>query len=50
MRGNLLAENGVDAFEAEVPGLDVLQLNIVDPDGNHIHVDFDLVAEGLSSG
>ena len=26
---------------AEVPGLPVVQVNIHDPDGNHIHVDFD---------
>ncbi|MDJ0629151.1 MAG: VOC family protein [Rhodobacter sp.] len=26
---------------AEVPGMDIVQANIHDPDGNHIHIDFD---------
>jgi len=34
--------NKAVAYElAEVPGFGVLQVNIYDPDGNHIHVDFD---------
>ncbi|MEM0924225.1 MAG: VOC family protein [Pseudomonadota bacterium] len=35
-----LAAKGVSAQERRVPGTDILQLNINDPDGNHIHVDF----------
>ncbi|MEM7505300.1 MAG: VOC family protein [Pseudomonadota bacterium] len=35
-----LADHGVQAVERRVPGTDILQLNIRDPDGNHIHVDF----------
>ncbi len=35
-----LAENGIAADEIEVPGAGILQLNIHDPDGNHIHIDF----------
>jgi catechol-2,3-dioxygenase len=34
------ADHGIKVVEAEVPGTNVLQLNIRDPDGNHIHVDF----------
>ncbi|MDD9923626.1 MAG: VOC family protein [Boseongicola sp.] len=36
-----LEELGVDARIAPVPGLPIVQVNIFDPDGNHIHVDFD---------
>lgn len=35
-----LAAEGAPCREAKVPGTDILQLNIWDPDGNHIHVDF----------
>ena len=35
-----LKAEGVACREARVPGTDILQLNIHDPDGNHIHVDF----------
>ena len=35
-----LATHGVAVRDAEVPGFGVLQLNIIDPDGNHIHIDF----------
>lgn len=35
-----LAAHGIAAIERQVPGTDILQLNIHDPDGNHIHVDF----------
>lgn len=41
-----LAEQGIEAREAEVPGFGILQLNIHDPDGNHIHIDFDIAQEG----
>ena len=40
-----LSENNVECTEAIVPGFGILQLNIHDPDGNHIHVDFDLAVE-----
>ena len=40
-----LADKGIEAREAKVPGMDILQVNVFDPDGNHIHVDFDLGAE-----
>lgn len=34
-----------------VPGYPIVQLNIWDPDGNHLHVDFDSTeAEGLELG
>ncbi len=35
-----LAAAGITPRELAVPGTDLLQLNIHDPDGNHIHVDF----------
>jgi catechol 2,3-dioxygenase-like lactoylglutathione lyase family enzyme len=35
-----LETEGVPCHERRVPGTDILQLNIHDPDGNHIHVDF----------
>ncbi|MFK7881713.1 VOC family protein [Roseobacter sp.] len=35
-----LEDNGVASNVARVPGLPLVQVNIVDPDGNHIHVDF----------
>lgn len=31
---------------AEVPGFDILQVNIHDPDGNHLHIDFDSSERG----
>lgn len=31
---------GVPCRDSLVPGTDILQINIFDPDGNHIHVDF----------
>ncbi|MEO1458069.1 MAG: VOC family protein [Pseudomonadota bacterium] len=31
---------GIAAEERPVPGTDLLQLHIADPDGNHIHIDF----------
>ncbi|MEM7176955.1 MAG: VOC family protein [Pseudomonadota bacterium] len=39
MRARLEA-HGVAVKEFPVPGTRILQLNIHDPDGNHIHVDF----------
>ncbi|MBY8976160.1 VOC family protein [Rhodobacteraceae bacterium NNCM2] len=41
LRGRLSA-NGDPVREFAVPGTTLLQLNIYDPDGNHIHVDFDI--------
>ena len=38
-RSNLDAK-GVPYRIAKVPGTEITQLNINDPDGNHIHVDF----------
>ncbi|MEL6476417.1 MAG: VOC family protein [Pseudomonadota bacterium] len=38
-RQRLAAQNIVPR-ERQVPGTDILQFNIHDPDGNHIHVDF----------
>lgn len=35
-----LGDAGVEIMEAAVPGTNIVQLNIHDPDGNHIHVDF----------
>ncbi|MEX0347377.1 MAG: VOC family protein [Rhizobiaceae bacterium] len=35
-----LGELGVDYDPVRVPGTDILQINIHDPDGNHIHIDF----------
>lgn len=37
-----LGRAGVVAEERRVPGTDILQLNLYDPDGNHLHVDFHL--------
>ncbi len=39
LRARLAAE-GVPCREGRVPGTDILQLNVHDPDGNHIHIDF----------
>lgn len=38
---------GIECREARVPGTNLLQLNVYDPDGNHIHIDFRL-AEGAA--
>ena len=38
---NHLDRNAVKFEEVAVPGIDVTQLNMWDPDGNHIHIDFD---------
>ena len=47
----LLAEleaGGIRYFYRPVPEAGVVQVNFADPDGNHIHVDFDLAeAEGM---
>ena len=36
-----LEDRGVEARLSPVPGLPILQVNVFDPEGNHIHVDFD---------
>lgn len=36
-----LQAEGVDYRLGEVPGFGITQVNIHDPDGNHIHIDFD---------
>ena len=35
-----IGEHGIASSIAEVPGTSITQVNIWDPDGNHIHVDF----------
>lgn len=37
----LLARRGIDGVLAEVPGAGIVQVNIRDPDGTHVHVDFE---------
>lgn len=32
---------GVEARLSPVPGMPILQVNVFDPEGNHIHIDFD---------
>jgi catechol 2,3-dioxygenase-like lactoylglutathione lyase family enzyme len=39
LRARLETED-VPYREARVPGTDLLQINVHDPDGNHIHIDF----------
>jgi catechol 2,3-dioxygenase-like lactoylglutathione lyase family enzyme len=36
-----LTAHGVDHSVDAVPGMPIVQVNFRDPDGNHIHVDFD---------
>ncbi|MEM7427851.1 MAG: VOC family protein [Pseudomonadota bacterium] len=35
-----LEAKGIDYRASRVPGFGILQINIHDPDGNHIHIDF----------
>lgn len=35
-----LESNGVAYQANRVPGFGILQINLLDPDGNHIHIDF----------
>jgi len=35
-----LEAEGIDYRPAKVPGTAITQINLFDPDGNHIHVDF----------
>jgi catechol 2,3-dioxygenase-like lactoylglutathione lyase family enzyme len=37
----LLDSKNIECRLATVPGMPVVQVNLHDPDGNHIHVDFD---------
>lgn len=37
---------GVRVDERAVPGTTLLQLNVSDPDGTHIHIDFDTAVDG----
>lgn len=34
---------------SEVPGFNIVQVNIFDPDGNHIHIDFAADEPGMSA-
>lgn len=36
-----LEERKIDARVSQVPGMPIVQVNVFDPEGNHIHVDFD---------
>ena len=40
-----LARHGLEPGLINVPGTELVQVNIHDPDGNHIHIDFDLSKE-----
>ena len=40
-----LGTHGIEPRLGHVPGTEIVQVNIADPDGNHIHVDFDLSTE-----
>ncbi len=35
-----LEAEGIDYRPAKVPGTAITQINVLDPDGNHIHIDF----------
>ena len=37
-----LKDHGIDGSEIRVPGTDILQVNVFDPDGNHLHIDFNV--------
>lgn len=37
----VLKDRAIDHSVDPVPGFPVVQINLTDPDGNHIHVDFD---------
>lgn len=41
-----LQDKGVAHSVDPVPGLTIVQINLHDPDGNHIHIDFDTAQEG----
>lgn len=36
-----LEASGVGYDLAKVPGMPIVQVNVFDPDGNHLHIDFD---------
>lgn len=35
-----MAAHGVEGAERAVPGSDIVQINLHDPDGNHLHIDY----------
>lgn len=37
-----LSEKGIKSQEIKIEDFGILQVNIWDPDGNHLHIDFDL--------
>jgi catechol 2,3-dioxygenase-like lactoylglutathione lyase family enzyme len=41
-----LAERGIAHTLDAVPGFPIVQVNFRDPDGNHIHIDFDAAEAG----
>lgn len=43
---NRLNANKVLYDEVVVPGAGILQVNVWDPDGNHLHIDFDQSEDG----
>ncbi|MEP3846012.1 MAG: VOC family protein [Paracoccaceae bacterium] len=40
-----LKSHDVEHSIAKVPGTSLVQVNIHDPDGNHLHIDFDMSSE-----
>ncbi len=36
----LLEARGIDYYLGHPPGVPIVQVNILDPDGNHLHIDF----------
>ena len=36
-----LEDKGIEARVSRVPGMPIVQVNVYDPEGNHIHIDFD---------
>ena len=40
-----LDTHGIEPRLGHVPGTEIVQVNIHDPDGNHLHIDFDLATE-----
>ncbi|MEO1733755.1 MAG: VOC family protein [Pseudomonadota bacterium] len=39
-----LDDRGIPYRVGQVPGLPIVQVNVNDPDGNHIHIDFEIAA------
>ena len=40
-----LKERKVEHRVGQIPGTELMQVNVHDPDGNHLHIDFDLSVE-----